>query len=106
MFFYKTPALITKLFPDILWHVETSNKEIFLTFDDGPIPEVTTWVLDQLKVFGAKATFFMVGDNIIKHKDIYQQVIAEGHSIGNHTLNHLNGWQTDSKEYLDNITKK
>lgn len=105
MFFYKTPALIIKLFPGILWRVETINKEIFLTFDDGPIPEVTPWVLDQLKVFGAKATFFMVGDNIIKHKDIYQQVIAHGHGIGNHTLNHLNGWQTDTKEYLDNITK-
>lgn len=105
MFFYKTPALIAKLFPDVHWQVETSNKEIYLTFDDGPIPEVTPWVLDQLNDFGAKATFFMVGDNIIKHKEIYDKVKGQGHGIGNHTFNHLNGWHTSTKEYLENVSK-
>ena len=105
MFLHKTPVLLTKLFPDILWRVETSKKEIYLTFDDGPIPEVTTWTLAQLDKFNAKATFFMVGDNINKHKEIFNQVIDKGHAAGNHTYNHINGWQTKTGEYLENITK-
>jgi peptidoglycan-N-acetylglucosamine deacetylase len=89
----------------------TSNKknkskgEIYLTFDDGPIPEVTPWVLSTLKKYKAKATFFCIGANIEKHPYILQQIIAEGHSIGNHTYNHLNGWKTKTREYLKNVDK-
>jgi peptidoglycan-N-acetylglucosamine deacetylase len=87
----------------------TSNKknkskgEIYLTFDDGPIPEITPWVLSTLKKYKAKATFFCVGANIKKHPHILQQIIAEGHSIGNHSFNHLNGWKTKTKKYIENI---
>src|SRR3989304_1126223 len=79
--------------------------DIFLTFDDGPTPEVTPWVLSTLKQFGAKATFFCIGANIEKHPEVFRQIIAEGHSIGNHTYNHLNGWKTKTKEYLENVEK-
>ena len=103
MFLHKTPLILTKLFPGILWHQNRNDKIIYLTFDDGPVPEVTPWVLDQLKLFDAKATFFMVGGNIIKYHDTYDQVVQAGHSVGNHTMNHLNGWKTKNQEYYDNI---
>nr|WP_281015246.1 polysaccharide deacetylase family protein [Psychroflexus torquis] len=86
-----------------MWSISTEKKEMFLTFDDGPIPEVTPWVLDTLKTHKAKATFFCIGDNIKKHPELFQQIIDEGHSVGNHTFNHLNGWQTSSKNYLENV---
>ena len=91
--------------PDCTWQVKTSKKEIFLTFDDGPIPDVTEWVLDILNQYNIKATFFCVGDNIVKHPEIFKQVLANGHSIGNHTFNHIKGWQTDNTEYYQNIQK-
>jgi len=94
-----------KVYSSALWRVPTKEKKIFLTFDDGPIPEITPWVLSMLKQFHAKATFFCVGENIEKHPEIFQQIISEGHSIGNHTYNHLNGWKTKTKEYLENISK-
>lgn len=81
----------------------TQSKEIYLTFDDGPIPGVTEFVLDELAKFNAKATFFCVGDNIQKNPDIYQKVIDGGHRTGNHTFNHLNGWKVERKKYLENI---
>lgn len=80
-----------------------NRKEIYLTFDDGPIPEVTPWVLDTLRSFDAKATFFCVGDNVRKHPDIYDMVIHAGHTVGNHTLNHLSGWATENITYFHNI---
>ena len=80
-----------------------NHKEIFLTFDDGPIPEVTPWVLSMLKSYDAKATFFCVGDNVRKHPDIYQKVMDEGHTVGNHTQNHLSGWSTENISYFNNI---
>lgn len=79
------------------------QKKIYLTFDDGPVPEVTPWVLDLLKQNDIKATFFCVGANVEKHPKIYQRMLAEGHSVGNHTHNHLNGWETKSENYFDNI---
>jgi peptidoglycan/xylan/chitin deacetylase (PgdA/CDA1 family) len=103
MFFHKTPTLLTRLFPDILWQVKTRNKEIYLTFDDGPIPEVTSWTLDQLSLYDAKATFFMVGNNIARHREVFKEVIDQGHSVGNHTNKHMNGWQTNNNEYLQNV---
>jgi peptidoglycan-N-acetylglucosamine deacetylase len=82
-----------------------SEKKIYLTFDDGPTPEVTEFVLETLKRFNAKATFFCIGKNIDKHPGIFQKIISEGHAVGNHTYNHLNGWKTKTKNYLENISQ-
>lgn len=82
-----------------------SENKIYLTFDDGPTPEITEWTLQQLKKHNAKATFFCIGDNIRKYPEIFKKVIEEGHSIGNHTFNHLNGWKTSKQEYLENAKK-
>ena len=87
------------------WRIPTSEKEIYLTFDDGPIPYLTEYVIDQLAAFDAKATFFCVGDNIRKHPEVFGKIIEGGHSIGNHTYNHLKAWTTDLTEYLDNVSK-
>ena len=103
MYLVKTPNVIQSLFPNYTWRIPTEEKVIYLTFDDGPIPEVTPWVLAQLASFDAKATFFSVGDNIRKHPDVFQQVIDEGHSVGNHTYSHLNGWITDNVPYFHDV---
>ena len=104
MSFYwiKTNALIKKIFPTYVWDVSNTENKIYLTFDDGPIPEITEWVLEELKKYNAKATFFCIGDNIEKHPEIFEKVINAGHSIGNHTFNHLNGWKTSTEEYIEN----
>ncbi len=83
----------------------SGEKTIYLSFDDGPIPELTPWVLDQLKAYNAKASFFCVGENVKNHQQIYQRILREGHSIGNHSENHLNGWKTENKPYYRNIRK-
>ncbi|HNR21008.1 MAG TPA: polysaccharide deacetylase family protein [Bacteroidia bacterium] len=101
--FVKTPVIVRKIYPELIWHLPTQEKKIYLTFDDGPIPGVTSWVLEQLNKYNAKATFFCVGDNVSKHKDIYDLILTNGHSTGNHTHNHLNGWFTLNKTYLKNI---
>lgn len=98
----KIPFVIKSIFNKWTWSVKTQKKEVYLTFDDGPIPKITPWVLEQLKIFNAKATFFCIGDNIKKHPQIFQQVLKEGHRVGNHTFNHLNGWKTNSKNYINN----
>lgn len=103
MYLIKTPSLIQKFFPAYTWRVKTSKRNVFLTFDDGPIPEVTPWVLDLLDQYDAKATFFCVGDNVRKYPELLDRILDEGHSVGNHTQNHLNGWKTDTLEYVDNI---
>lgn len=103
MFFYKTPSLLPILFPQLLWHRPTKERVIYLTFDDGPVPDETNWVLGELRKYRAKATFFCVGDNIRKHPEIFQDILQEGHSIGNHTFNHLNAWKTDENTYRQNI---
>jgi peptidoglycan/xylan/chitin deacetylase (PgdA/CDA1 family) len=105
MYFFKTPLLIRKLFPSILWQMNTSEKVIYLTFDDGPVPEATPWVLACLEEFNAKATFFMVGENISRYPELYDKVIALGHRAGNHTYNHLKGWQTPLNQYAANFDK-
>lgn len=87
------------------WRKETENKIIYLTFDDGPIPEVTEWVLDELQKVNAKATFFCVGENIFKYADIYQKVKKAQHKTANHTYNHLKGWETSLDDYLKNVDK-
>jgi peptidoglycan/xylan/chitin deacetylase (PgdA/CDA1 family) len=105
MYFFKTPLLIRSLFPGLIWNFKTKVKVIYLTFDDGPVPEATPWVLDCLKEFDAKATFFMVGDNVRKHPEVYQRVLQEGHRVANHTFNHLKGWRRSTMDYLENIRK-
>jgi peptidoglycan/xylan/chitin deacetylase (PgdA/CDA1 family) len=104
-FFINIPTWIEKMFPSLVWSIRTSEKEIYLTFDDGPTPEITDWVLEQLKKHKAKATFFCIGKNISNFPTIFKNIINEGHSIGNHTNNHLNGWKENPKTYLDNILK-
>jgi len=88
---------------DIIWKINTSNKEIFLTFDDGPVERVTDFVLEELSKYNAKATFFCVGDNVRKHTNIYQKIIEQNHSVGNHTFHHLNGWNYSLHSYIANV---
>jgi peptidoglycan/xylan/chitin deacetylase (PgdA/CDA1 family) len=101
-FWIKPSFLIKSLFPNYIWTVPASTKTVYLTFDDGPIPEITEWVLDQLKSYEALATFFCIGENIQKHPMIFQKLINSDHALGNHTFNHLKGWNTSVKEYLKN----
>ena len=105
MFIEQPPWFYRALFPGVTWRMPAEPKCVYLTFDDGPIPEVTPWVLDTLDRFGVKATFFMVGDNVRKHPDIYQMVVERGHRIGNHTFNHIQGLRYWTKNYLANVTK-
>lgn len=104
MSFYwiKTNNLIKKIFSNYIWDLPNIENKIYLTFDDGPTPQITEWVLEELEKYNAKATFFCIGHNIEKHPEIFKKVIKEGHSIGNHTFNHLNGWKTSTKEYIEN----
>jgi peptidoglycan/xylan/chitin deacetylase (PgdA/CDA1 family) len=97
------PAWFRYFFPTLLWKKDDNLKNIYLTFDDGPIPEVTEWILDILQENNAKATFFCVGDNVRKHPQIFNRVITEGHQVGNHTFNHWNGWQKTVEEYMQNV---
>lgn len=90
------------LYPSLFWKIPTDKKILYLTFDDGPVPEITPWVLSLLKDFDSKATFFCIGENVQKNPKIFRRIMAEGHSIGNHTNNHLNGWKTTSEEYISN----
>jgi peptidoglycan/xylan/chitin deacetylase (PgdA/CDA1 family) len=99
------PAVFRPLFGDVLWRVKTAEKKIYLTFDDGPVPEVTPAVLEILKRYSWKATFFCVGENVFRYPALYQQIITEGHQTGNHTFNHIRGWDHDLKTYVDNVEK-
>lgn len=105
LYFIKTPRILKRLFAKYTWSFFSTQKEIFLTFDDGPIPEVTEFVLDQLNEFNAKATFFCIGDNIRKYPAVFSRIVNEGHSVGNHTFNHLNGWKNSNTAYIDNINR-
>lgn len=100
---FRTPFFLPWIFPELTWKINTDKKEIFLTFDDGPIPGPTEFVLETLAKFNAKATFFCIGDNIRKHPEVFVKIISAGHSIGNHTFNHLKGWNYSTEEYLQNI---
>jgi peptidoglycan-N-acetylglucosamine deacetylase len=93
------------MYPDLIWdiHVEEDEKILYLTFDDGPHPIATPFVLDQLEKYDAKATFFCIGRNVVDHIDIYNRILDEDHEIGNHTFNHLNGWKTNDKRYIADI---
>ena len=97
------PAVFRAVYPKRLWRIPTVDKVLYLTFDDGPIPEVTPWVLEQLKFFNAKATFFCIGDNVAKHPEVFQQVLSEGHRVGNHTQHHIKGWRSTLEAYLKEV---
>lgn len=104
-YWIKTNWFIKKTFSNYTWDVSNAGNTVYLTFDDGPIPEVTEWVLAELKKKGFKATFFSIGENITKYPEIFKKVISEGHSIGNHTFNHLNGWNTSTEDYIKNLAR-
>lgn len=103
MYLIKTPQVIQNLFPNFTWRIPSKENVLFLTFDDGPIPEVTPWVLEELEKFNAKATFFCVGENVKKYPDVFQSILDKGHTVGNHTFNHLNGWNTENIPYFHNV---
>lgn len=100
-----TPKLAKTLFPDMVWDLPSKEKVIYLTFDDGPTPVITDWTLDVLKKYNAKATFFCIGKNVDEHPTIFKKILNQGHSVGNHTNNHLKGWKTSVKEYLKNVNE-
>ena len=100
------PAIYLRwLYPKAYWRMDRHEKAVYLTFDDGPIPEATPFILDTLKEFDAKATFFMVGDNVRKYPELYERILAEGHQVGNHTHNHIGGLRHTIKEYSYNVEK-
>ena len=99
----KAPWLLKKFYSECIWNINTEEKTLYLTFDDGPHPQATPYVLEELKKYNARATFFCIGKNVKEHFDIYKQIISDGHKPGNHTYNHLNGWKTNDKEYLEDI---
>ena len=103
-FLIKYPSILKKLYPNRITRID-EEKTIYLTFDDGPIPEITPWVLEQLEAYNAKATFFCIGENIKKKPEIFQQIIHKGHSVGNHTFNHINGWKSKTDDYVKNVLK-
>ena len=103
MRFYQLPFFLPFLYPNRLWKGPASERKISLTFDDGPVPGITDWVVEELANRGMKATFFMVGDNVRKHQTLAQEVVAAGHQLGNHTYHHLSGWKTATQTYLDDV---
>ena len=106
-YWVKTPDWIKKFFPkQLIWDMPPINEPaVYLTFDDGPHPTVTPFVLEQLAKYNAQATFFCVGNNVTHYADVYQQILAHGHATGNHTYNHVNGWKAHSDHYLKNIAR-
>ena len=99
----KTPRIFMRFFSNYTWCFDSNKKEIYLTFDDGPTPEVTEFVLNELQKYNAKATFFCIGKNIEKYPSIFKRIINEKHSVGNHTQNHFNGWKYSTEDYLENV---
>ena len=102
-YFVKTPGWLKRIYDSYIWSIPVNDKILYLTFDDGPHPEATPFVLKELKKHNALATFFCIGKNVVAYPGIYNQIIKEGHSVGNHTYNHLNGWKTNNDEYLKDI---
>lgn len=101
----KAPWLLQKYYHECLWKIKTDEKKIYFTFDDGPSPEATPYVLEQLEKFNAKATFFCIGEQVEKYPDIFQLVVDNGHRVGNHSYSHLNGWKTENEKYFRDVAK-
>ncbi len=105
MHIVRPPLLFKSVYSKAIWRIKNQKNNIYLTFDDGPIPEITHWVLDCLREYEVKATFFCVGDNVRKYPEIFQRILDEGHAVGNHTFNHLKGWKQPFDVYIENIEK-
>ena len=103
MYLIRSPFIFKWIYPQLVWKINTKEKVIYLTFDDGPHPLVTPFVLNILKNYNAKASFFCIGKNVAAYPDVYDEIIKQGHTVGNHTHNHLNGWKTDDETYIENI---
>jgi peptidoglycan/xylan/chitin deacetylase (PgdA/CDA1 family) len=101
----KTPKWVRKLFAGSVWEMPQAKKAIYLTFDDGPHPLITPFVLDELGKYNARATFFCIGKNVVENPVVFKRILDEGHAIGNHTYDHLDGWKTGNEDYLQNILK-
>jgi peptidoglycan/xylan/chitin deacetylase (PgdA/CDA1 family) len=104
-YFIKTPWWLKKIYPSYTWDIKTDKKSVYLTFDDGPHLQITNFVLDELKRFNAKATFFCIGKNVSANPEIFERIIENGHTVGNHSFNHLNGWRTNDEQYLNDIAE-
>ena len=104
-YFVKTPGWLKRLYKQCTWSIPVHEKIIYLSFDDGPHPAITPFVLDELKKYNAKASFFCIGKNVLAYPDVYKRIIDEGHAVGNHSFNHLNGWETNDAAYLDDIAE-
>ncbi|MEZ5012656.1 MAG: polysaccharide deacetylase family protein [Chitinophagales bacterium] len=102
MYLVKTPHYLKRLYPSLIWDLQ-KDQGIYLTFDDGPVPDVTEKVLDILRYYAVQATFFCIGKNVAAHPDIFERIKTEGHAIGNHTQNHLNGWKTENVSYFRDV---
>lgn len=102
---FTTPRFISYCFSNYTWKKKTSSKDIYLTFDDGPTPVVTSWVLDTLRAYNAKATFFCIGNNISKYPEVFEQIIDDNHRIANHTYYHEKGWKTLNEDYIESVQK-
>lgn len=105
MLIEQPPAIVRWLYPQAVWRMNPDEKVVYLTFDDGPIPGITPWVLDLLDHYGIKATFFLVGDNVRKHPEEFKMIVERGHRVGNHTFNHVRGFSFKAPEYLENVEK-
>ena len=101
----RTPGLVQALMPRIRWHGSRHEPVVYLTFDDGPSPGITPWVLERLALHGAKATFFVVGSQVARHPELTRKLLAEGHSLGNHTYTHRNGWETAPMDYMRELER-
>lgn len=102
-YFIKTPWIVKKIFSSYVWNMPKNEKTIYLSFDDGPHPEITLFVLEELKKYKAEASFFCVGDNVALYPNIYKKILEEGHAVGNHTYTHPNGWETPTKDYIEDV---
>ena len=101
----RTPLVAKKMFPNYIWDIPFKSKALYLTFDDGPTPKITNWILDVLDQYNAKATFFCIGKNIANHHGVFKNILDKGHMVGNHTFDHVKGWRTSTKDYVKNITQ-
>jgi len=105
MYLSKMPRFIQDMFPAFHWRVDTDEPVLYLTFDDGPVPEVTPWVLDTLAAFQARATFFCVGANVVRYPELIQRIMSEGHAVGSHTFHHLSGWASENDTYFQDVRR-
>jgi peptidoglycan-N-acetylglucosamine deacetylase len=102
-YFVKTPWWLKQLYRSLVWQIPTTEKVLYLSFDDGPHPVATPFVLDELGKYGGRGTFFCIGKNVEAYPQIYRRILMEGHRVGNHTQDHLNGWKVDDRRYLENV---